>query len=501
MENNMKNITKLDYFLCFICSLFTSLNSDLNPFVNYIRIDSGVFLYIGKMMHRGYVPYLDVFDHKGIILYWIQYFGMFLSPGKYIGLGVWLIEIIHYFVFILFIYLLVRLFIKQKLFIYTIILTIALLSGNHVYVGGNLTETYSLPWITMSLYFIVKYLMQKKASLIETTLYGIGFTATFFLQANFVGLWLVGSLVLIIYFIKHKNIKDFKIWFFGFILGVLIVASVILGYLLYTHSLKDMINCYFIFNVKYTGGKSGSLQIVDILKTMIKLCGKTLITVPVILFTIFNNYKNKIYIVNFIIFITNLFLISINGLGSSKYGIIILPYLIVFCVFFYLNLEQLRLNININKTKVINILSILFIIGSILICILGFSHKMDIQSREEPYSIDYLRSVDKDSDVLVLTNDCAVNLLSGTSTQNKYAYQFPPVEFYNVLYDDFLKTFNNNLSDYVILEERDKEMFGNFDSMKNIYGYLCELSEAQIYKHIVFDHFEVFVLNKELKID
>ncbi|MBQ7256549.1 MAG: hypothetical protein IJS60_02530, partial [Abditibacteriota bacterium] len=195
----MKNITKLDYFICLICSLFASLNSDLNPLVNFIEVDSGVFLYIGKMIHRGYIPYLNIFDHKGIILYWIQYFGMFLSPQKLMGLGVWLIEIIHFFVFIVFIYLIARLFIKSKLYIYTIVLTVTLIGGCFVYVGCNLTETYSLPWITMSLYYFIKYLMEKKIALSETILVGVSFAIVFFLQPNLIAFWIALSITLIIY--------------------------------------------------------------------------------------------------------------------------------------------------------------------------------------------------------------------------------------------------------------------------------------------------------------
>ena len=37
------------------------------------QTDSSVFLYIGKQMHAGKVPYVDLFDHKGPILYFIQW--------------------------------------------------------------------------------------------------------------------------------------------------------------------------------------------------------------------------------------------------------------------------------------------------------------------------------------------------------------------------------------------------------------------------------------------
>ncbi|MBQ7256973.1 MAG: hypothetical protein IJS60_04700, partial [Abditibacteriota bacterium] len=291
---------------------------------------------------------------------------------------------------------------------------------------------------------------------------------------------------------------DFKLWLLGFVSGALMVLIIVFGYLLFTHSLKDMIYCYLIFNFKYTGSGPSSPLIVNMFKTMILLCGKTLITLPLIVLTLFNNYKNKIYIINLFYFVVSLLLISLKGIPSSKYAIVLLPSLILFCVFFYLNLEKLNFRDKARQIKFINILSVIFIFGSIMLCIFGVFHRLDMYSKRMPYSIDYLRSVNENSDVLVLTNDCGVNLLSDRQTHNKYPYQFPPVEFDNVLYDDFLQRFKDNPSDYVILEEKDKEMFGNFASMIKIYDYLCELSQAQVYKHIVYDHFEVFVLNKEL---
>ena len=42
--------------------------------------DSSVFLYIGKRMLEGKLPYRDLFDHKGPILYLIEVLGLRLSP-------------------------------------------------------------------------------------------------------------------------------------------------------------------------------------------------------------------------------------------------------------------------------------------------------------------------------------------------------------------------------------------------------------------------------------
>ena len=58
--------------------------------------DSAVFLYIGRRMTEGKIPYLDLFDHKGPLLYLIEYLGCLLTPGRFAG--VWFFEIVSLFV-------------------------------------------------------------------------------------------------------------------------------------------------------------------------------------------------------------------------------------------------------------------------------------------------------------------------------------------------------------------------------------------------------------------
>src|SRR5689334_23537947 len=47
--------------------------------------DSGVFLYVGSAILRGEVPYRDVWDHKGPIIYFIDALGLQLGGGSQWG--------------------------------------------------------------------------------------------------------------------------------------------------------------------------------------------------------------------------------------------------------------------------------------------------------------------------------------------------------------------------------------------------------------------------------
>ena len=54
--------------------------------------DAGVFLYIGNQIAEGDIPYRDVWDHKGPLIYYINAVGVALTPG--FETGVWLLEAI-----------------------------------------------------------------------------------------------------------------------------------------------------------------------------------------------------------------------------------------------------------------------------------------------------------------------------------------------------------------------------------------------------------------------
>src|SRR5690349_12576094 len=49
--------------------------------------DSSVFAYIGWAMHHGLRPYRDLWDHKGPVLYYLQFAGTSLSRTSTFGIG------------------------------------------------------------------------------------------------------------------------------------------------------------------------------------------------------------------------------------------------------------------------------------------------------------------------------------------------------------------------------------------------------------------------------
>ncbi len=77
-------VTKYLYLIgLFLFAISICLNSGIAP-GNRNLYDSNSFIYIARLMQYGLIPYLDVFDHKGPLLYFINYIG--LGFGDQIGI-------------------------------------------------------------------------------------------------------------------------------------------------------------------------------------------------------------------------------------------------------------------------------------------------------------------------------------------------------------------------------------------------------------------------------
>ncbi len=110
--------------------------------------DQGVFLYAGQRILRGEVPYRDVWDHKGPLIYYINALGLLIGGGSV--WGVRLLELLS-----LWLATFVGLMVMEEAFG----LTAAALSSFAWVVslpalidGGNVTEEYSLPLGFVSLW-------------------------------------------------------------------------------------------------------------------------------------------------------------------------------------------------------------------------------------------------------------------------------------------------------------------------------------------------------------
>ena len=111
--------------------------------------DSAAFIYIGKQMITGKMPYLDCFDHKGPLLYLIQLAGLAIGKGSTNGL--WAVEVLNMAFTLLLMTKFCFLASKRRSSVWLALLIAFVVCGWRIYEGGNFTEEYALPWISLAL--------------------------------------------------------------------------------------------------------------------------------------------------------------------------------------------------------------------------------------------------------------------------------------------------------------------------------------------------------------
>lgn len=151
--------------------------------------DSGIFLYFGQQILRGKIPFLDLWDHKPPLIFYVDALGLFIGRGSL--WGIWNLELLSLSASILSGFLVLRRYYRG----FPLTFGIGAGLGSLVFLleGGNLTEEFSLPlqWAALGLFALSE---RKGWDGYGGTLRAFGVGALFSLALNFkqttVGIWL-----------------------------------------------------------------------------------------------------------------------------------------------------------------------------------------------------------------------------------------------------------------------------------------------------------------------
>ena len=245
-------------YLC-AAAFIVSMQSPMNPFYTTLGgVDSSVFHYVASVIEQGGLPYRDTFDHKGPLLYLINYLGLKISYYS----GAWLLE---YFTLVLWnalTYRTARLFCGRLASCAVVFFSGAALFS--CFFGGNFPEVYALPCITGALYIFTDYFLHQKISPFRLFLCGAALASALMLKPNTIAVWVVFSLAVLVQAIREKNLPVIPRFLGFFLLGFVVVLLPFLFYFVRNGNFTDFIDTYFRFNFLYAGaeGDSSTLKVV-----------------------------------------------------------------------------------------------------------------------------------------------------------------------------------------------------------------------------------------------
>lgn len=212
--------------------------------------DASMFMYFGRGMNHGLTPYVDMFDHKGIVLFWIEQLANKLSFGR-VNLGVLIVEAVFYAVTLFFLWRLLMFVSHRELLSGLTILVLTPVTVISMQ-GGNLTEELVLPFITCALYYFVRLFWQAKVGNVALFLIGLTGGLTFFVRPNMIAVWVVGCIALLIMDLAHHDYRALVQQVCFIFLGGALVCVAVLAYGLATDSLKPMLFETFKLNIEYS---------------------------------------------------------------------------------------------------------------------------------------------------------------------------------------------------------------------------------------------------------
>lgn len=247
----MKRMAQLGIWLTGILFLlfFSYMTSPLFPYAH--GWDSAFFQLVGAGMTRGYLPYRDFFDMKGPWLFFIEYLGEMLCYGK---TGIFLVQCVSFGITLLLCCRIWQKFFGGKgfwqCFLTLIPFYIVMASTME---GGNLTEEWSLPFLFLSLYLALDFVMGEKEEHAPkyALVYGICFGVLALIRITNAVLICAIVLTILIFLVIRKKWVNLLGNAAAFVGGVAITFLFPLLYFGYFGEMKSMLYCTFVFGFIY----------------------------------------------------------------------------------------------------------------------------------------------------------------------------------------------------------------------------------------------------------
>lgn len=207
-------------FLALISFVFVLLFSrTTSPFYAYVGYDAAIFKQMGMAILKGKTIYLDYFDNKGCLLYFLHALCLWLG-GDFVIL---IFQAISLTVSLILLDKIILFYKGGKSRFYILLAGLVLLLC--FYEGGDLTEEWSLPFICYPLYKFLKSYKDGK-NLIAKDLYFIGlcFGVIAFLRINNAVPFCGFLLCLFVGYLLKKQWKELIINALAFCSGILTIA-------------------------------------------------------------------------------------------------------------------------------------------------------------------------------------------------------------------------------------------------------------------------------------
>ena len=260
-SERQRSLRALALFTIVFASLLLLILVPSHPRFSPSGRDSGVFLYIGSRLLEGEIPYKDIWDHKGPVIYFINALGLVIGSGS--SWGVWSLQYVSLTGAAVFGFIALRHQFDTTSALVASVLWIVTLPV--VFQQGNLTETWALAFQFGALLLFV---LLSGASKVRDTrrlvllAFGIGVLGglAFSLRPNLISIWVAMSAVWLIRSARpDRKMLHLRLGLAA-VTGGLIVVLTFVGFFWANDALWDLWNSAFVYNWNYTIANASFLR-------------------------------------------------------------------------------------------------------------------------------------------------------------------------------------------------------------------------------------------------
>lgn len=445
------HLSLLTFFLSLLSN--QSFFSRLEPFV-----DSSVFMTIGRGMANGMVPYRDFFDHKGPLIYFINFIGCLINDFH----GIWLLEVLAIFVSVVFSYLTVKKLFGRFAALLSVSAGFTLLSLS--FECGNLTEEFALPLICIALYLFVTMILSDSLEWWKILICGFTFGLSLMLRPNMFAVWFVFSA----YFVLSKLIKKefakavkYAVLFFA---GAIAAVAPFMIYLLLNGAFSDYIYQNFIFNSQYATYGLGTAkffsQILDV--TYSSSCSIVLGLVACVVGIADNKTEKHGRIVFALLFVSlavSIIFVSASNKIYNHYYMVLIPLVTVAISILLSRFRALVSKNNIRKiTSDLIVVAVAFcVFGNSALFLMTAAAYINVPEHEEQEAkvvADFIeRNADDDDTVQAVGANCLIYLHCDLKPASKFIYDAPIAVISDEVHQFFVEEWEKAPPTYAVCGE------------------------------------------------
>jgi len=331
---NQGSALKGSYFLLFSLAIMMIYTSSSTLYVTNPWVDSNSFMTMGRGIWYGLVPYRDLFEQKGPILYFMHTIGYLLSPGQF--WGVYVLQSFAMTINIIYFYKTARLFLAERI-AFTLSFFVPVMILNTYFHYGNSAEEFALPAIFILLYTIFKTKRQEEFSFSNKELFAQGalLSYVFWIKYSLIGGWVAFILFYAGYLLIKKEFT--KLWhglLFG-IGGFLSVSLPILIYFAINRALFYLFDVYFVINMTtYAQGGTPFIRLFEAIRILLEVYRNylfvsliTIIGLGILIYTKRLVKDKKIQAMLLLVFLGTGMLQYYGGIAFHYYFLIMTPFI------------------------------------------------------------------------------------------------------------------------------------------------------------------------------